>query len=156
MSETIIQAADVADIEAARALFLEYEKSLGIDLAFQDFDRELADLPGEYSPPSGALLLAVDDGVVTGCVAIRPFDGLNVAELKRLYVRPSARGHGLGLRLAGAAIAAAREVGYTAIRLDTLPTMMSAQALYRRLGFRAIDPYRLNPIPGTSYWELRL
>ena len=156
MSETIIQAAGVADIEAARALFLEYEKSLGIDLAFQDFDRELADLPGEYSPPSGALLLAVDDGVVTGCVAIRPFDGLNVAELKRLYVRPSARGHGLGLRLAGAAIAAAREVGYTAIRLDTLPTMMSAQALYRRLGFREIDPYRLNPIPGTSYWELRL
>ena len=93
---------------------------------------------------------------MTGCVAIRPFDGLNVAELKRLYVRPSARGHGLGLWLAGAAIAAAREVGYTAIRLDTLPTMMSAQALYRRLGFREIDPYRVNPIPGTSYWELRL
>ena len=156
MNETIIRAADVADIAAARALFLEYEKSLGIDLAFQDFAHELADLPGEYSPPSGSLLLAVGDGIATGCVAVRSFDGLNVAELKRLYVRPSARGRGLGLRLADSAIAAAREVGYKAIRLDTLPTMTSAQALYRRLGFREIDPYRFNPIPSTSYWELRL
>lgn len=152
----IIQAVSAAEIEVARSLFVEYAESLGIDLGFQDFDRELAGLPGEYSPPCGSLLLAVDGEAVLGCVAVRPLEWPGVAELKRLYVRPSARGHGLGLMLTQAAIAAAREADYEALRLDTLPTMGPAQDLYRSFGFREIEPYRFNPVPGTSYWELRL
>lgn len=152
----IVRAIGPADIEVARALFVEYAESLGIDLGFQDFDRELASLPGEYSPPRGGLLLAVDGDAVLGCVAVRPLEWPGVAELKRLYVRPSARGHGLGLLLTQAAIAAAREADYESLRLDTLPTMGPAQRLYRSLGFCAIEPYRFNPVPGTSYWELRL
>lgn len=139
----------------ARALFEEYAAGLGVDLSFQDFDRELAELPGEYVPPEGRLLLAFDGDDAAGCVAVRPF-GPGVAELKRLYVRPAYRGTGLGRRLSEAAIDAAREAGYERIRLDTLPAMTAARALYRDLGFEEIEAYRPNPVHGTTYFELRL
>ena len=144
------------DLATARTLFREYADSIGVDLCFQDFETELATLPGAYRPPSGALLLAVRGGEAAGCVALRPLEPPAVAELKRLYVRPSARGAGLGAALTEAALERAREAGYARIRLDTLPTMAAAQALYRRLGFREVAPYRLNPIPGALYMECDL
>jgi putative acetyltransferase len=144
-----------ADVEAARMLFSEYADALGVDLSFQDFARELATLPAGYVPPTGSLLLAFGDGTPVGCVAVRALAG-GVCELKRLYVRPEARGHGLGRRLTVAAIAAARTLGYERMRLDTLPTMATALALYRELGFREIEPYRFNPVPGTRFLELAL
>ena len=145
-----------ADVATARTLFREYADSIGIDLCFQDFETELATLPGAYRPPSGALLLAERAGEAVGCVALRPLEPPAVAELKRLYVRPSARGAGLGAALTEAALGLAREAGYARIRLDTLPTMAAAQALYRRLGFREVGPYRPNPIPGALYMECDL
>jgi ribosomal protein S18 acetylase RimI-like enzyme len=142
-----------ADLATARSLFREYADSIGVDLCFQDFETELATLPGAYRPPRGALLLAERRGEAAGCVALRPLEPPAVAELKRLYVRPSARGAGLGAALTEAALETARAAGYARIRLDTLPTMAAAQALYRRLGFREVAPYRLNPIPGALYME---
>ena len=142
-----------ADLATVRLLFQEYADSLGVDLCFQDFATELATLPGAYRPPSGALLLAERDGEAAGCVAMRPLEPPLVAELKRLYVRSSARGTGVGFALTEAALDLARQAGYARIRLDTLPTMAAAQTLYRRLGFREIAPYRLNPIPGAFYME---
>jgi ribosomal protein S18 acetylase RimI-like enzyme len=139
----------------ARELFEEYAAGLDVDLGFQDFDRELRELPGEYAPPRGRLLLALDGGRAAGCVAIRPFDP-GAAELKRLYVRPDYRGSGVGRRLTEAAVAAARAVGYERIRLDTLPSMREARALYRSLGFVEVDAYRFNPVHGTTYFELDL
>jgi ribosomal protein S18 acetylase RimI-like enzyme len=144
------------DLATARTLFREYADSIGVDLCFQDFETELATLPGAYRPPSGALLLAERGGEAAGCVALRPLEPPAVAELKRLYVRPSARGAGLGAALTEAALGLAREAGYARIRLDTLPTMAAAQALYRRLGFRAVPPYRVNPIAGVLYMECDL
>jgi ribosomal protein S18 acetylase RimI-like enzyme len=143
------------DVTAARALFEEYGASLDVDLAFQGFAEELAALPGGYVPPSGALLLADLDGAIVGCAAVRALEG-DACELKRLYVRPAARGHGLGRTLTEAALAAARRLGYRRVRLDTLPTMTSAFALYQELGFHEIDPYRFNPVPGTRYLEREL
>jgi putative acetyltransferase len=143
------------DVAAARALFAEYAASLDVDLAFQGFAEELAALPAGYVPPSGTLLLADLDGTTVGCAAVRALDG-DACELKRLYVRPGARGHALGRRLTEAALAAARALGYRRVRLDTLPTMTSAFALYRELGFREIEPYRFNPVPGTRYLEREL
>lgn len=142
-----------ADIATARTLFREYADTLGIDLCFQDFETELATLPGAYRPPSGTLLLAEQAGEFVGCVALRPLEAPRVAELKRLYVRPGARGAGVGAALTEAALGRAREAGYACIRLDTLPTMAAAQALYRRLGFHEVAPYRSNPIPGALYME---
>jgi ribosomal protein S18 acetylase RimI-like enzyme len=150
-----IDPAGPADVEAARALFVEYGDSLGVDLSFQDFEREVAELPSGYGPPTGALLLALADGKPVGCVAVRGLEP-GVCELKRLYVRPDARGHGLGRSLTEAAIAAARTLGYRRMRLDTLPTMATAYALYRELGFREIEPYRFNPVAGTRFLELAL
>lgn len=144
------------DLATARTLFREYADSIGVDLCFQDFETELATLPGAYRPPHGALLLAEGGGEAAGCVALRPLEPPAVAELKRLYVRPGARGVGLGAALTAAALKLAREAGYARIRLDTLPTMAAAQALYRRLGFREIPPYRLNPIPGALYMQCEL
>jgi ribosomal protein S18 acetylase RimI-like enzyme len=142
-------------IAAARTLFREYESFLNVDLCFQDFENELAGLPGKYAPPQGALLLAVEGGQVCGCVALRKLEP-EICEMKRLFVRPQYRGRGLGVKLAAAIIAEAAAKGYAAMRLDTLAQLAEAIQLYERLGFRNIDPYYHNPLPGVSFWELDL
>lgn len=145
-----------SQLEEVRALFVEYAQSLGFSLCFQGFDEELRALPGMYAPPRGCLLLAIEGGVPAGCAGLHEWDAA-AAEMKRLYVRPSFRGRGLGRTLAEAALSEARAAGYRSVRLDTIPSLMqSAIALYRELGFREIPPYRKNPIPGTLYFELPL
>ena len=145
-----------AQLETVRALFLEYAQSLGFSLCFQGFDEELRTLPGMYAPPRGRLLLAIEGEGPAGCVGLHEWDA-QIAEMKRLYVRPAFRGRGLGRILTDAALADARALGYRSIRLDTIPTLMQpAIALYRELGFREIPPYRDNPIPGALYLELHL
>lgn len=147
-------------IALARELFLEYSKGLSVDLCFQDFGCEVQELPGKYAPPAGRLLLAYYDDAaaaesLAGCGALRPFS-TGVCEMKRLYVRPEFRGCGVGRALTLALIAAAREIDYRALRLDTLPEMHSAQKLYKQLGFREIAPYCSNPVEGARYLELDL
>lgn len=150
----VTEACTTDAIAAARALILEYQASLGLDLAFQSFDDELAALATMYGPPEGTLYLATLDGVPVGCVGVRPFAPVpGCCEMKRLYVAPAARGHGLGRRLAQQSMTAARALGYTRMRLDTLPAMRDAQALYETLGFREIPAYRHSPVPGTRYLE---
>jgi len=153
----IVLADTVQAIAQAGVLFREYAAALTIDLGFQDFEHEVASLPGEYAPPSGRLFLSFVDGATdaAGCVALRRISG-DTCEMKRLYVRAGFRGLGVGRALALAVIAAAREVGYTFMRLDTLPEMSQAQALYRSLGFQEIAPYRFNPVPGSRFLELPL
>jgi GNAT superfamily N-acetyltransferase len=138
------------DLPLVGALFREYQRSLGIDLCFQDFENELATLPGKYAPPRGRLLLARDGAEAVGCVALRPL-GNGAAEMKRLYVRPGVRGQHLGRRLAERICDEARETGYRRICLDTLPGMSAAIALYTTLGFTAAAPYVHNPIEGALF-----
>ncbi len=151
----IIQAASAGDIERVSELFREYEKSLDVDLCFQGFEQELAGLPGAYTPPRGRLLLAIDGGRPAGCVALRPL-GPDACEMKRLYLRPELRGRRLGRLLAERVLAEARAIGYARMRLDTLPTMTEAIAMYRALGFAEIAPYYANPVPGALFMELAL
>jgi ribosomal protein S18 acetylase RimI-like enzyme len=150
----IVAAHGAEHIPIVRALFEEYATSLEVDLGFQGFEQEVAELPGEYAPPGGRLLVALDPEPA-GCVALRSYEP-GVCEMKRLYVRPAYRGRGLGAELARAIVAAGREAGYERMRLDTLPTMEAARALYRSLGFVEIEAYRFNPVHGTTYFELRL
>ena len=152
---SIIQARDSEELQCARTLFEEYAASLNFDLCFQNFDEELASLPGEYSPPQGCILLALQDGQTAGCVALRGLDD-GICEMKRLYVRPAFRGAGIGRALAEAIITEARRKGYKKMCLDTVPSMHEAQALYESLGFQDIAPYRYNPTCGTRFMELRL
>lgn len=172
----IYPAQSAAEIELIRELFLEYAKSLGFSLCFQGFDQELAGLPGDYAPPDGRLLLAEYDGKAAGCGALHrvaspeyrvpsnerqtktgPEREERIGEMKRLYLRPEFRGKGLGRALAERILQEARGIGYTKLRLDTVePVMQDAVAMYRRMGFREIKPYRENPMAGTLYMELDL
>lgn len=145
------------DLATIRLLFREYAQSLGFALEFQGFEDELRTLPGEYAEPRGVILIADSpDGEPWGVVALRPLADDGVCEMKRMYVRPEARGHGLGRILGEAIVAEARERGYRAMRLDTIDTMAPAITLYRSLGFETIDAYRYNPMPGALYFELTL
>jgi putative acetyltransferase len=153
---TLRQAESPAEIAQTRELFLEYADSLGFSLCFQGFDQELTGLPGDYAPPDGRLLLAEYRGQPAGCVALHKLDS-GICEMKRLYLRPQLRGRGVGRALAEAVIAEARAIGYRKMRLDTVePVMPNAVAMYRRLGFVEIEPYRANPIAGALYMELVL
>ncbi len=142
-------------IEVVRSLFREYGQALGIDLSFQDFDAELANLPGKYAAPDGRILLAWGEGQALGCVAMRRLD-TTTCEMKRLYVRPAGRGQQLGRRLAVQICRTARAAGYARMRLDTLPQMHAAQRLYVALGFKSIPAYTFNPVAGTRFMELEL
>jgi ribosomal protein S18 acetylase RimI-like enzyme len=152
----IVRAQSPDHIEQARTLFKEYEAWLGIDLCFQSFEKELAELPGAYTPPKGCLFLAIQEKRVGGCVALRKI-GEGICEIKRLFLRPGFRGQGLGRQLAEAIIREAKHLGYERMRLDTLPPKMNdAIALYRSLGFKEIEPYYENPVPGALFMELSL
>lgn len=148
-------AAGPKDIEEAKRLFEEYSRWLGIDLSFQNFAEELQRLPGDYAPPEGVLLLARSGEAIAGCVAVRRIDGPR-CEMKRLFVRVGFQGMGVGERLARAAVDWARGAGYARMLLDTLPPMRSAHRLYERLGFKEIEPYRFNPVPGARYLSIDL
>ena len=145
----------IADLAEIRTLFNEYAASLGVDFGFQDFESELSGLPGAYVAPDGRLLLAISSDRAVGCVAVRKLEP-GFCEMKRLYVRAEGRGRGAGRMLAEAAIRFARDAGYCAMRLDTLPGMRAAQSLYREIGFRVIAAYRFNPVAGSSFMELDL
>jgi putative acetyltransferase len=151
-----VQVQSESQLEQVRQLFLEYARSLGFSLCFQNFDQELANLPGDYSPPHGKLLLAEFEGELAGCVALHKLEN-EICEMKRLYLRPQFRGKGLGRALATRIIAEARDLGYSRLRLDTVESaMQDAVAMYLKLGFRKIDPYCANPMPSALYLELVL
>ena len=146
--------ATARELEDAREIFREYANGLGVDLCFQDFETEVATLPGDYAPPRGALLLARVEGAIAGCCALRALDTAdypNAGEMKRLFVRDQFRGIGVGRQLADAILDAARQAGYSSVLLDTLDEMEAARALYEELGFSEIPPYYHNPIAGAHY-----
>jgi putative acetyltransferase len=146
-------------LDATRAIFREYAAGLGVDLCFQNFEAELAGLPGEYAAPAGHLLLALVDGAIAGCGGFRALtdsDHANACEMKRLYVRPAFRRFGLGRRLAEALMDEARRCGYSVMLLDTLDDMEAARELYASLGFMETAPYYFNPIPGAHYLRAAL
>jgi len=143
------------DLRQIRELFLEYADSLGVDLEFQNFKQEIVNLPGDYNPPKGRLLLLLSDNQPAGCVGLRAISS-TVCEMKRLYVRQPFRGLGLGKLLAERIIQEARKIGYNSMLLDTLPTMTQARQLYAQLGFQETKPYRFNPVPGTAFMSLDL
>jgi ribosomal protein S18 acetylase RimI-like enzyme len=151
----IVPAVSADDVERVRVLFREYERALGVDLSYQGFGDEVASLPGAYAPPRGALFLAMDGDDASGCVALRPL-GEDLCEMKRLYLRASLRGRGAGRALAQRVIDQGRAIGYRAMRLDSLPGMKEAIALYETLGFTRIPAYYPSPVPGTVYMERRL
>jgi len=156
---TLTSVQELESVEPARAVLREYAASLRIDLCFQNFDAELAGLPGEYAAPSGQLLLAFVDGALAGCGGFRALadcDYANACEMKRLFVRPAFRGFGLGRALAEALLDEARRAGYSAMLLDTLDEMESARELYASLGFVDVAPYYFNPIPGAHYLKADL
>jgi putative acetyltransferase len=151
--------ADPQALDIVRDIFREYAAGLRVDLCFQQFDEELASLPGDYAAPRGALMLATVDGKVAGCCALRPLDNAdypNASEMKRLYVRDAFRGIGLGRQLVEATLDAARQAGYDCVLLDTLDDMEAARTLYEDLGFEEIPPYYHNPIPGAHYLKAAL
>jgi putative acetyltransferase len=151
-----IENADTPEfIETVRKLFREYEAHIKVDLCFQGFEKELVELPGEYARPSGRLLVAFDGDDVAGCGALRRVDS-EVCEMKRLYVRPEHHGKKIGVGLAQALIEQAKEASYARMRLDTMPSMQKAIALYRSIGFKEISPYRFNPVCGALFFELQL
>lgn len=154
---TLLNPSSAAEMEAVRDIFREYAGTLNVDLAFQDFETELARLPGDYAAPRGHLLLAMVEGAIAGCCALRPLDAAdypNASEMKRLYVRKAFRGFGLGRELAEAMLDQARRAGYACVLLDTLDGMESARALYTDLGFEEIPPYYHNPIAGSHYLKV--
>ena len=156
---TFCNPATLAELQATRDLFLEYAQSLRVDLSFQSFEEELAQLPGEYAPPRGALLLATVDGALAGCCALRPADAVdypNAAEMKRLYVRQAYRGQGIGRQLADAILDEARQLGYSCVLLDTLSDMEAARAMYEDMGFEEIPPYYHNPYAGAHYLKVEV
>jgi ribosomal protein S18 acetylase RimI-like enzyme len=149
---TIEPVRSTADLAATTRLFNAYATSLGIDLGYQDFAAELAGLPGKYAPPAGKLLLARDNyGKALGCIGLRPIEPDGICEMKRLYVAPRGRGLGLGRALVDAIVAEAIRIGYREMRLDTLPSMAEAIALYRKAGFLPIAPYYETPVAGTLF-----
>jgi GNAT superfamily N-acetyltransferase len=152
---TIVRAESSAQIEAVRGLLAEYVEWLGIDLSYQSFPEEFATLPWRYALPRGDLLLALDGTEPAGCVALKPIDAEN-CEFKRFFVRPRFRGRGIGLDLGRAIVDRAREIGYRRVRLDTLPSMGPAVAVYRALGFRAVDAWHHTPVEGTLFMQLDL
>lgn len=154
-SLTIFPAQTAADYRHIRALFMEYQRWLNLDLCFQGFDEELEKLPGKYAPPSGSLLLAGCDGKIVGCVAVRP-QAEDICEMKRLFVRPEWHGRGYGRKLAEEIVIRAREAGYARMRLDTLDSLEQALQLYRSMGFREIPAYCHNPLDNVVYLELEL
>jgi ribosomal protein S18 acetylase RimI-like enzyme len=151
----LVRAETPNHINDTRLLFREYEQFLAVDLCFQNFEQELAGLPGKYAPPEGLLLLVMESHRAAGCVAVRKLAG-GVCEMKRLYVRPEYRKHGVGRMLAKEVIAEASVLGYQLMRLDTLERLTEAMSLYESLGFRRTPPYYDNPLPGVVYWELCL
>jgi ribosomal protein S18 acetylase RimI-like enzyme len=152
-----IRQAATAEMGMVARLFCDYAGALDVDLSYQGFAAELASLPGAYAPPDGALLLAFSNaGEPVGCVAVRPLGEPGICEMKRLHVTPAARGAGLGRALAEAAIEAATYSGYAGMRLDTLPSMQAAQALYRRLGFETTGAYYASPVAGTIFMRKAL
>jgi len=155
----VFPARSAAQLDGMRTLFREYAKALGVDLCFQNFEQELAQLPGEYAPPRGSLLMATVAGDDAGCCALRALDSsdyANACEMKRLYVRPQYRGLGLGRKLVEAILDQARQTGFSCLLLDTLDDMEAARALYDELGFEEIPPYYYNPIAGAHYLKVEL